>query len=153
VVSLVLPGAGNGEVGQREHREGDVGIPRPPGPDLVVIQPGLVLRGLEALLDRPPRPGHPDRPTTPTAIEQLGDDKVDIRLGGIYALERIAVDSEQGEGAENRPRGSRTSGRRAPVRCIAAVVTTGRRAPEPPGGGAARVLLLNPGAAGVDGGV
>ncbi|MGD9529055.1 pentapeptide repeat-containing protein [Pseudonocardia sp.] len=27
------------------------------------------------------------------AVEQLGDDKLDIRLGGIYALERIAVDS------------------------------------------------------------
>ena len=29
------------------------------------------------------------------AIEQLGDDKLDVRLGGIYALERIAVDSER----------------------------------------------------------
>ena len=29
------------------------------------------------------------------AIEQLGSDKLDIRLGGIYALERIAVDSER----------------------------------------------------------
>ena len=28
-----------------------------------------------------------------TAIEQLGSDKIDIRLGGIYALERIARDS------------------------------------------------------------
>lgn len=27
------------------------------------------------------------------AIGQLGDDKLDIRLGGIYALERLAVDS------------------------------------------------------------
>ena len=27
------------------------------------------------------------------AVEQLGDDKLDIRLGGIYALERLAVDS------------------------------------------------------------
>jgi uncharacterized protein YjbI with pentapeptide repeats len=27
------------------------------------------------------------------AIEQLGSDKVDIRLGGIYALERLALDS------------------------------------------------------------
>ncbi|TKK85217.1 hypothetical protein FDA94_26455 [Herbidospora galbida] len=27
------------------------------------------------------------------AIEQLGSDKLDIRLGGIYALERIARDS------------------------------------------------------------
>jgi hypothetical protein len=29
------------------------------------------------------------------AIGQLGDDKLEIRLGGIYALERIAVDSER----------------------------------------------------------
>ena len=27
------------------------------------------------------------------AIEQLGSDKVDVRIGGIYALERIACDS------------------------------------------------------------
>jgi hypothetical protein len=27
------------------------------------------------------------------AIEQLGSDKIDIRLGGIYSLERIATDS------------------------------------------------------------
>jgi len=29
------------------------------------------------------------------AIEQLGSDKLDVRLGGIYALTRIAVDSER----------------------------------------------------------
>jgi Pentapeptide repeats (8 copies) len=29
------------------------------------------------------------------AIEQLGSEKLDVRLGGIYALERIAVDSER----------------------------------------------------------
>jgi hypothetical protein len=29
------------------------------------------------------------------AIEQLGSDKLDVRLGGIYALERIAVDSRR----------------------------------------------------------
>ena len=29
------------------------------------------------------------------AVEQLGDDKLDIRLGGIYALERLAVDSQR----------------------------------------------------------
>src|SRR4051794_23596585 len=28
-----------------------------------------------------------------TAISQLGDDKLDVRLGGIYALERLAIDS------------------------------------------------------------
>ena len=32
------------------------------------------------------------------AIEQLGDDKIEIRLGGIYALERIAKDSEKDHG-------------------------------------------------------
>jgi uncharacterized protein YjbI with pentapeptide repeats len=29
------------------------------------------------------------------AIEQLGSDKLDVRLGGVYALERIATDSER----------------------------------------------------------
>jgi uncharacterized protein YjbI with pentapeptide repeats len=32
------------------------------------------------------------------AIEQLGSEKLDIRLGGIYALERIALDSERDRG-------------------------------------------------------
>jgi Pentapeptide repeats (8 copies) len=32
------------------------------------------------------------------AIEQLGDDKLDIRLGGIFALERIARDSARDHG-------------------------------------------------------
>ena len=40
--------------GQGKHGQGDVGIPGPPGADLVVIQPGLVFRLLEALLDMPP---------------------------------------------------------------------------------------------------
>jgi hypothetical protein len=31
----------------------------------------------------------------PQAIEQLGSEKLDVRLGGIYALERIAKDSER----------------------------------------------------------
>lgn len=29
------------------------------------------------------------------AVDQLGNDKLEIRLGGIYALERIAIDSEK----------------------------------------------------------
>jgi hypothetical protein len=32
------------------------------------------------------------------AIEQLGDDKIEIRLGGIYALERIAHESPEEHG-------------------------------------------------------
>jgi hypothetical protein len=37
-----------------EHGEGDVAVPTFVAPDLVVVQTGLVLGGLEALLDRPP---------------------------------------------------------------------------------------------------
>lgn len=35
------------------------------------------------------------------AVEQLGSDKLDVRLGGIYALERIAHDSEKDHTAIN----------------------------------------------------
>jgi crotonobetainyl-CoA hydratase len=41
-----------------EHRQGDVGVPRSPGSDLVVIEPGFVLGLLEAFLD-PPADGQP----------------------------------------------------------------------------------------------
>ena len=40
------------------------------------------------------------------AIEQLGDDKLDVRLGGIYALEQLATDSP--ETIETRPPSSRS---------------------------------------------
>jgi len=45
--------------GQGEHGQGDVGIPGPPGADLVVIQPGLTLGLLEAFLYMPAAPGDP----------------------------------------------------------------------------------------------
>jgi hypothetical protein len=38
-----------------------VGVPGPPGADLVVVEPGFVLRGLEALLDGPAGAGDPDQ--------------------------------------------------------------------------------------------
>jgi hypothetical protein len=56
VVVAVFVGAGGGEVGECEHGQGDVGVPGSPGADLVMVQAGLVLRGLEALLDRPRAP-------------------------------------------------------------------------------------------------
>jgi hypothetical protein len=45
-----------------------VGIPRPPGPDLVLIEPGFVLGLLEAFLDPPPRP----RRSTPGQANRSG---------------------------------------------------------------------------------
>jgi hypothetical protein len=36
-------GIAGGEPGQGEHGQGDVGVPGPPGTDLVVIEPGLAL--------------------------------------------------------------------------------------------------------------
>jgi hypothetical protein len=50
----LFAGTGGGEIGRGEHRKGDVGVPGPPGSDLVVVESGFVFRGLEALLDRPP---------------------------------------------------------------------------------------------------
>jgi hypothetical protein len=47
-----------------EHGQGDVAIPADVAADLVLVQAALVLRGLEALLDRPAGPGDAD---------QLGD--------------------------------------------------------------------------------
>jgi len=43
-------GAGDGKPGKREHGEGDVPVPGAVEPDLVMVQAGLVLAGLEALL-------------------------------------------------------------------------------------------------------
>ena len=45
----------------RAHGQGDVPVPGAVLPDLVVIERGLILGGLEAFLDRPPCPGHLDR--------------------------------------------------------------------------------------------
>ena len=36
------------------------------------------------------------------AIEQLGSDKLDMRIGGIYALERISRDSPRDHGGPSR---------------------------------------------------
>ena len=40
--------------GEGEHHHGNVAMPAMPGSALVVIEPELVFRGLEAVLDRPP---------------------------------------------------------------------------------------------------
>jgi hypothetical protein len=55
------PGRGDGEPGLGSEREGDVPVPGDVLADLIVIEGGLVLGGLEALLDRPPGPGDPDQ--------------------------------------------------------------------------------------------
>src|SRR5690606_18404407 len=52
--SVVFGGAGGGEVGRGQHGQRDVGVPGSVVADLVLVEPGFVLRGLEALLDRPP---------------------------------------------------------------------------------------------------
>ena len=44
-----------------EQGEGDVPVPGVVAADLVLVEPDLVLRGLEALLDRPPGAGDPDQ--------------------------------------------------------------------------------------------
>ena len=72
------------------------------------------------------------------AIEQLGNDKMAIRLGGIYALERIAKDSEKDHGPvmevltayvrENAPRQNPPKVPDRPATDIQAILTViGRR--------------------------
>src|SRR5688572_30810034 len=51
--------AQDGQVGQSEHRQGDVSMPAGPGADLVLVEPDLALGRLEALLDGPARARHP----------------------------------------------------------------------------------------------
>src|SRR5690242_3679912 len=53
--------SGDHEERRREHGQRDVPIPRFIATDPVVIETGLVLGGLEALLDRPPRARDPDQ--------------------------------------------------------------------------------------------
>jgi hypothetical protein len=52
-------GAGGGEEGVGEHREGDVAVPAVPAADLVLVQADFSFGGLEGLLDRPAGAGDP----------------------------------------------------------------------------------------------
>jgi hypothetical protein len=52
---------GDREERHGEHGQGDVPVPGVGRRTLVVVQAGLVLGGLEAFLDRPPRAGHPHK--------------------------------------------------------------------------------------------
>jgi hypothetical protein len=47
--------------GKREHGQGGLPVPGVVAADLIVVQAGLVLGGLEAFLDRPPGAGHGDQ--------------------------------------------------------------------------------------------
>jgi hypothetical protein len=51
-------GFGHNEPSVRGHRQGDVGIPGPPVPDLVLIETGGVLGLLEKFLDGPAGAGN-----------------------------------------------------------------------------------------------
>ena len=51
--------AQDGQIGQSEHRQGDVSVPADPGADLVLVEPDLALGRLEAFLNRPARARHP----------------------------------------------------------------------------------------------
>jgi hypothetical protein len=54
--------AGDGQERVRQQGQGDVPVPAGPAADLVVVQADLGLGDLEAFLDRPPCPGHPNQP-------------------------------------------------------------------------------------------
>jgi hypothetical protein len=62
--------------GKREHGQCGVPVPGVVAADLVVVQAGLVLGGLEAFLDRPPGVGHPHELSQRGAARALGPDHV-----------------------------------------------------------------------------
>src|SRR5271170_2638295 len=51
----------DGEDGGGEHGEGDPPVPGGPAADLVLVQPGDALAGLEVFLDGPAEPGDADQ--------------------------------------------------------------------------------------------
>ena len=59
--AVAFGGGDHGQERHREHAQHGPAVPRRPGPDLVLIQTGLALGGLERLLDGPPLSGHPDQ--------------------------------------------------------------------------------------------
>ena len=72
------------------HRQGDVRIPRSPGSDLVVVEPGFVPGLLEALLDPPAGLGDPDRIQQGRAAGSVAD------VGGDLARSRERAAGETG---------------------------------------------------------
>ncbi len=68
-------GGGDGEARGGEHGQGDPPVPGGPAADLMFIQAGQALAGLEVLLDRPAEPGdvdqgdQGDRPWAVAAVE------------------------------------------------------------------------------------
>jgi hypothetical protein len=54
-------GSSDDQEGVGQQGQGDVPVPARPATDLVVVQADLILGLLEAVLDRPPGPGHPNQ--------------------------------------------------------------------------------------------
>jgi hypothetical protein len=56
-----LGGGGDGKERGGQHGEGDPAVPGGPGADLVFVEPGQALAGLDAFFDGPPAPGDFDQ--------------------------------------------------------------------------------------------
>ena len=102
-----------GEVGVRQHGQGDVAVPAGPGADLVLIQADLALGGLEAGLDRPARAGDLDEVGECGAVGGMG--QVEGELPGWAMLRRIRGPSPS-RAPRRRHRADRPS-RRAAAPC------------------------------------
>jgi hypothetical protein len=89
-------GSGGGQERHGQHGQGDVPVPGGVEPDLIVVQSNFVLGGLEAFLDRPAGPGHPDQ------IRQ------DDGSGGVTQVERKLV--RFGDRAADQQRVGRAGG-------------------------------------------
>ena len=79
-----------------EHGQGDVAVPGVVAADLVVVEPDLGLRGLEALLDRPPGAGDPDQVIVggtggPALLEVALDGALGADVGAVGVLTGVTA--------------------------------------------------------------
>ena len=80
--------SGDGEVSRGEHGQGDVAVPAAVGADLVLLQPGLVLRGSGTLpgFDRLPAEVELTNPRHPLAGQRVPVVSAYRRGGGVWLV-------------------------------------------------------------------
>jgi transposase len=126
------PGGGSGlGADRRQERLGDqhqghVPIPGVPAADLVVVQANLVLGGLEALLDRPADPGHPDQ------LGQRGPRRAKAGVEGQLPVRQPPPRQQPEPAARPAWSGQRDPGPVVDPRALGAI--PGAEAPPPTGG-------------------
>ena len=76
--------------GEGQHDERDVAMPAMPGTGLVVVEPQFILRGFEAILDRPAMSLHFDQSFDACSSRALGREVGEISIRDVAADQQAA---------------------------------------------------------------